>query len=113
MATINPVDPRTATGAAKTTTAAAGGGDVIPMKPGRTYLLVINNGDTNAITFDVDDPNSGSGGTPEYNDVPLGATSSRVLAFKRPLFGKTPTADIALAYSAVTSLTVEAYGPLD
>lgn len=113
MATITPVDPRSATGAAVSAATAAGGGDVIPMKPGRTYMVRVNNGGVGDITVDIDDPASGSGGTPEYNDVTVAAGASRVFAFKRPLFGKLPTANIALAYSGVTSVTVEAYGPLD
>jgi hypothetical protein len=113
VATITPVDPRQANGVAVATTAASGGGDVIPMQPDKTYLVRINNGGGAPITVDIDDPASGSGGTPEYNDVSVTNGTSRVFAFKRPLFGKVPSADVALAYSAVTSVTVEAYGPLD
>lgn len=112
MATITPIDPRRATGAAPSPANASGGGDVVPMLPGRTYLLKVNNGGGAGITMDIDDPVSGSGNV-EYDDVPIGAGASRVFAFKRPLFGKTPTENVALSYSAVTSVTVEAYGPLD
>jgi len=114
VGTINPVDPRGATGAAKTTAAAtATDGDNIPMQPGRTYLVVVNNGSGAPITVDIDDPASGSGGTPEYNDVSVTNGTSRVFSFQRPLFGKTPTANVLVLCSAVTSVTIEAYGPLD
>lgn len=113
MATITPIDPKGALGALKTTTAANAGGDVVPMRPGKTYTVVINNGGGAGITVDIDDPNSGAGVTPEYNDVPIAAGASRVFTFKRPEFGATPTANVALAYSAVTTVTVEAYGPMD
>lgn len=112
MATINPVDPRTPTGAAKATSAAAGGGDVIPMQPGKTYMVVINNADTNPITASLNDPASG-GTLKEFDTVPIAASSSRVFPFKRKLFGAQPTADVALTYSAVTSVTVECYGPIE
>lgn len=113
MATIPPVDPRTANGALVAPVAANGGGDVVPMQPGKTYAIRVNNGGGAPITLDIDDPASGSNGTPEYNDVSITNGTSRLFTFKRPLFGKLPTADVALAYSAVTSVTVEAYGPLD
>lgn len=113
MATITPVDPRKATGALVAATAANGGGDVIPMQPGKTYMVRINNGGGAGITVDLNDPVSGSSGPVEYDDVSIGAGASRVFSFKRTLYGKTPTADLALNYSAVTSVTVEAYGPLD
>ncbi len=113
MATLTPQDPRTSSGVVVAPYTAAGGGDVIPMQPGKTYMVIVNNGSGAGITIDIDDPNSGTGITPEYNDVPVGAGASRAFGFKRPLFGKTPTADVALAYSAATSVTVEAYGPLD
>jgi len=112
VATINPVDPRTANGALKAPVAAAGGGDVIPMLPGRTYLVIINNGGGAGITASIDDPASGSGQV-EYSNVSIAAGASQVFAFKRPLYGKTPTANVALSYSGVTSVTVDAFGPLD
>ena len=113
MATITPLDPRQANGVLVAPANASGGGDVIPMQPGKTYAVRVTNGGGAPITLDIDDPASGSGATPEYNDVTVTNATSRVFTFKRPLFGKTPTADVALSYSAVTSVTVEAYGPLD
>jgi len=90
VATINPVDPRTANGALKAPVAAAGGGDVIPMLPGRTYLVIINNGGGAGITASIDDPASGSGQV-EYSNVSIAAGASQVFAFKRPLYGKVDT----------------------
>lgn len=113
MATISPVDPRSANGALVAPTAAAGGGDVIPMLPGKTYSVRVNNGGGGAITVSMDDPAIGVAATPEYNAVSIAAGASRVFSFKRAQFGKTPTANVALTYSGVTSVTVEAYGPLD
>lgn len=112
MATITPVDPRTANGALAAPVAAAGGGDVVPMQPGKTYTVRINNGGGAPITVDIDDPASGAGNV-EYNDVTVTNATSRTFCFKRNQFGRTPTADVALTYSGVTSVTVEVLGPLD
>lgn len=111
--TQQPLDPRQANGVLVATTNADATGHVIPMQAGKTYAVRINNGAGAPITVDIDDPASGSGGTPEYNDVTVTNATSRVFAFKRPLFGKVPTADVALSFSSATSVTVEAYGPLD
>lgn len=114
MAAIAPLDPRTPLGVAPApANATATTGDTIAMEPGKTYLVIVNNGAVGAITVDIDDPASGSGGTPEYNDVPVAATNAKVFTFKRPHFGKTPTENITIICSAVTTVTIEAYGPLD
>jgi len=112
MATITPIDPRRSTGALVAPANASGGGDVIPMQPGKTYLVRVNNGGGAPITMDINDPVSGAG-VVEYDDVTITNATARVFTFKRPLYGKTPTADVALTYSGVTTVTVEAYGPLD
>lgn len=113
VGTINPVDPRTATGAAPVAAAAtATDGDNIPMLPGRTYMVVVINGSGAGITVDINDPASGAG-VVEYNDVAVGAGASRAFAFKRPLFGKTPTENVNVLCSAVTTVTINAWGPLD
>lgn len=112
--TITPVDPRSPLGAAPQGAAAtATDGDNIPMKPGRTYLVVVHNASVAGITIDINDPNSGSSATPEYNDVPIGAGASRAFRFDRPEFGAVPTANIHVLCSAVTSVTIDAFGPLD
>ena len=113
MATITPVDPRSANGALAAPATAAGGGDVIPMQPGKTYLVRVNNGGGAPITVSVNDPSVGAAATPEYNAVSVVNATSRSFCFKRANFGTTPTQNIALTYSGVTSVTVEAYGPLD
>lgn len=113
VGTINPVDPRKPTGAAPVAAAAtATDGDNIPMAPGRTYMVVVNNGSGAGITVDIDDPSSGAG-VIEYDDVSVGAGASRAFAFKRPLFGKVPTENVKVTCSAVTSVTINAWGPLD
>lgn len=112
MATITPLDPRRSGGVTPAPANASGGGDVIPMQPGKTYLIKVNNGGGAGITMDINDPNSGAS-VVETDDASIGAGAAKVFSFKRPLFGKLPTADVALTYSAVTSVTVEAYGPLD
>jgi len=115
MATTQiPLDPRQATGVLVAPVNADATGHAIPMLAGRTYMVRVNNGAASPITLDIDDPASGAGvGNPEYNDVTVTNGTSRVFAFKRALFGKVPTADIALTFSSATTITVEAYGPLD
>ena len=112
MATITPLDPRKPAGVVPAPANASGGGDVIPMQPGKTYLIKVNNGAVGAITMDINDPVSGNG-LIETDDASVGATSAKVFCITRPNFGKTPTADVALTYSAVTTVTVEVYGPLN
>ena len=114
VGTITPVDPRKANGAlADPKAATATDGDNIPMQPGKTYMVRVINGSGGAITVDIDDPASGSGGTPEYNDISVAAGAARNFAFKRPNFGATPTANVLVVCSAVTSVTIEAIGPMD
>lgn len=112
MAAFTPVDPRTATGALVVKNTAAAGGDTVAMQPGKTYVLVVNNGHSSAQTITIDDPASGAGAT-EYTAVSVANATSRAFVIRRPLFGKVPTAEVALTYSGVTALTVEVYGPLD
>lgn len=114
VGTITPVDPRRATGGTPQRAAAtATDGDNIPMLPGRTYLVEVNNGSGADITVDINDPNSGTSATPEYNDVTVPAGASRAFTFDRPDFGKTPTSNVHILCSAVTTVTIDAYGPLD
>jgi hypothetical protein len=110
MATITPLDPRSSVGVVAAPSNAAGGGDVIPMQPGKQYVIKVNNGGGGGITVSADDPVTG--GT-EYSAVPIAAGASRLFNFKRPNYGAVPTANIALTYSGVTTVTVEAYGPLN
>lgn len=112
MAALTPVDARSASGALVVKNTAAGGGDTIAMQPGKSYLIIVNNGHSAAQTVTVDDPASGSGAT-EITAVSVTEATSQAFVVKRPLFGKRPTADVALTYSGVTALTVEVYGPMD
>lgn len=113
MAALTPVDPRgSATGALVVKNTAAGGGDTIAMQPGKVYQIIVNNGHSSPQTVTIDDPASGSG-LAEYSAVSVTNATSRVFTVTRPLFGKTPTANVALTYSGVTALTVEVYGPMD
>lgn len=112
MAAFTPVDPRTSAGALVVKNVANAGGDTVEMLPGRSYLLVVNNGHTAAQTVSIDDPASGAGSV-EVNAVSVVNATSRAFTIKRPLFGEVPTATVALTYSGVTALTVEVYGPLD
>lgn len=114
VGTITPVDPRRANGAlAAPAAATATDGDNIPMLAGKTYLVRVNNGSGGAITVDIDDPASGAGGTPEYNDVSIANGASRNFTFKRPQFGKMPSDNVLVVCSGVSSVTIEAYGPMD
>jgi hypothetical protein len=110
MATITPLDPRSGTGALAAPATAAGGGDVIPMQPGKQYMVKVNNGGGGAITVTIDDPVIGGA---EYSAVSIAAGAARVFNLKRPNYGAVPNANVALTYSGVTSVTVEAYGPLN
>lgn len=112
MAVLTPVDARTPTGALVVKNTAAGGGDTIRMEPGKAYQIIVNNGHSAAQTVTIDDPASGPG-VLIASAVSVTEGTSRAFTVKRPLFGKTPTADVALTYSGVTALTVEVYGPLD
>jgi len=107
-----PLDPRTPTGALATPVGADAASHLIPMQPGKTYLVRVINGAGAPITVSIDDPASGAGAV-EYTNVSVVNATARSFVFKRPAFGKTPTADVALTFSAVTTITVEAYGPLD
>ena len=113
MAAITPVDPRNiAVGALVVKNVASGGGDTFPALPGKNYLVIVNNGHTSPQNVSIDDPASGAGQV-EANAVPVTNATSRGFLLSRPLYGKQPTADIALTYSGVTALTVEVYGPLN
>jgi len=109
MAVLTPQDPRTGTGVAPVKTAANAGGDTIPMRHGKTYMIKFVNGAGAPQTVNINTPTSG--GTQIETTYAIPATSERVFVVSRDYHGA-QTVDVALTYSAVVTLTVEVYGPL-
>jgi hypothetical protein len=114
MATLVPIVP-VLTGTVETApAAAAGGGDVFPAVQGASYLLRVINGGGSPITVTLDDPSTQSppGATAFNPDVAIPVTngttksikitSSDVNRLRNPTTG-----NIAIAYSGVTTVTVQ------
>jgi hypothetical protein len=83
------------------------------MQPGKQYVVLVTNGSGAPITIDLDDPTTGAAAAPDFDNAPIAAGATRVFTVKRPNYGAVPTANIALTYSLATSVTVQAYGPLN
>ncbi len=113
MATITPIKPSTA-GTDINPTAAAGGGDVVTNTRGRVVLRV-NNGSGAPITVTaaaVQTARPAEGPWPQMTlanlTVQVPAGDSRLIGPIPPAFNNA-SGQVALTYSDVTTVTVEAY----
>lgn len=91
--------------------AAAGGGDTLT--PGDTTFLYVKNGGGSPITVTIDDPNSvGPSGAAQFNpDLSVSVTNGSekcIGPLSATRFGRSSDGQVAITYSAVTSVTVAA-----
>lgn len=94
----------TRNGAAVTYTAAAGGGDTC--KPGANTVLHVKNGGGASITVTVTSTGSVYGHPIVLTPVAIGAGLERLIGPLRPEVVGNAAGDVAIAYTAVTTVTV-------
>ncbi len=109
MAAIAILRP-THTGLALTTQAAAGGGDTL-QNDGQTVLYVSNGGGS-SINVTVTPAATPDGLSFQAVVVPVGAGATKVLGPFPPLYFNNASGQVAVTYSAVTSVVVAGIGVL-
>ena len=114
MATLTAIQPVLAGTVETAPVAAAGGGDDFVAIPGGEYLLRVINGGGSPITVTLDDPNTQNpGSATAFNpDVAITVTNGTTKAIS--IIGRdvtrlrnTTTGKISIAYSGVTTVTVQ------